>query len=104
MMSKKKLNHMEEKLNQFNKNKSDITAAHALNEEIPSEGNERSIIDLVRKKERVEDTHTRNTFLIRNDLMKRLNHFSKHRRGFKTEFINYVIEQGLDEIENSIDS
>src|SRR5699024_12672375 len=90
-MSKKGLNYMEEKLNQFNEKKSDMTAAHALNEEIPSEKNERSIIDLVKKKDRVEDTHTRNTFLIRNDLTKRLNHFSKHRRGFKTEFINYEI-------------
>ena|SRR5699024_3598487 len=103
-MGKKKLNHMEEKLNKFNEKKSTMTAAHALNEEIPSEENERSIIDLVKKKERVEDTHTRNTFLIRNDLIQRLNHYSKHRRGFKTEFINYVIEQGLDELENSIDS
>ena len=103
-MSKKNLNHMEAKLNQFNEKKSNMTAAHALNEGIPSEENERSIVDLVKKKERVEDTHTRNTFLIRNDLMKRLNHFSKHRRGFKTEFINYVVEQGLDELESSIES
>jgi len=103
-MSKEKLNQMEEKLNQFNDKKTNMTAAHALNEEIPSEENERSIIDLVKKKERVEDTHTRNTFLIRNDLMKRLNHFSKKRRGFKTEFINYVIEQGLDELESNIES
>jgi len=103
-MGKKKLNHMEEKLNQFNEKKTDMTAAYALNEDIQSEENERSIIDLVKKKERVEDTHTRNTFLIRNDLMKRLNNFSKHRRGFKTEFINYVVEQGLDELENKIDS
>src|SRR5699024_5727006 len=100
MMSEKKLNHMEEKLNQFNEKKSNMTAAHALNEEISPEENERSIIDLVKKKERVEDTHTRNTFLIRNDLIKRLNNFSKHRRGFKTEFINYVVEKGLDELEN----
>src|SRR5699024_11762983 len=103
-MSKKKLNHMEDKLDQFNKKKSNMTAAHALNEGVPSEENERSIIDLVKKKERVEDTHTRNTYLIRNDLMKRLNNYSKHRRGFKTEFINYVVEQGLDELENKIDS
>src|SRR5699024_496330 len=103
-MSKKGLNYMEEKLNQFNEKKSNMTAAHALNEEISSKKNERSIIDLVNKKDRVEDTHTRNTFLIRNDLTKLLNHFSKHRRGFKTEFINYVIEQGLDELESSIDS
>ena len=102
-MSKKKFNQMEDKLNKFNK-KANMTAAYALNEDIQSEENERSIIDLVKKKERVEDTHTRNTFLIRNDLMKRLNNFSKHRRGFKTEFINYVVEQGLDELENKIDS
>jgi len=95
---------MEEKLNQFNDKKTNMTAAHALNEDLPSEENERSIIDLVKKKERVEDTHTRNTFLIRNDLMKRLNYFSKNRRGFKTEFINYVIEQGLDELESNIES
>src|SRR5699024_578095 len=103
-MSKKRLNHMEEKLNQFNEKKKNMTTAHALNEEIQSGKNEKSIIDNIKKKKKVEYTHTRNTFLIRNDLLKRLNNLSKHRRGFKTEFINYVVEQGLDDLENSIDS
>jgi len=46
-MSKKKLNHMEDKLNQFNEKKSNMTAAHALNEGITSEGNERSIKEIL---------------------------------------------------------
>lgn len=88
---------MEEKLNEFNKKKVTMTAADALNEDIVIE-KEKNITDLMKKRELVEDTHTRNTFLVRNDLMERLNNLSEGRHGFKTKFINYVIEMGLNEL------
>lgn len=47
------------------------------------------------KKPTVEDTHTRTTFLFRNDLKKELDKLSKNKRGFKTEFINHAIETYL---------
>ena len=51
------------------------------------------------KKEKVEDTHIRTTFLFRKDLAKRLDKLSKNKRGFKTMFINKAIEALLDEME-----
>jgi len=51
------------------------------------------------KKETVEDTHTRTTFLFRKDLAKRLDKLSKNKRGFKTMFMNKAIEALLDEME-----
>lgn len=52
------------------------------------------------KKPTVNDTHTRTTFLLRNDLAERLNTLSEGKRGFKTEFMNAAIEQMLDILEN----
>lgn len=54
-----------------------------------------------KKKLRVEDTHTRSTFLFRNDLQERLDKLAKKSkvRGFKTEFINDAIEKMLNEYE-----
>lgn len=52
------------------------------------------------KEEKVEDTHKRSTFLVRKDLLRRLNKIAKSQKhGFKTEFINTAIEIALDEIE-----
>lgn len=51
------------------------------------------------KKETVEDTHTRATFLFRKDLAKRLDKLAKNKRGFKTMFMNKAIEALLDEME-----
>lgn len=54
------------------------------------------------RKPRVEDTHTRDTYLIRNDLLERFNNLAAgQKRGFKTRFINYVLEKELDKIEKS---
>lgn len=47
----------------------------------------------------VEETHTRTTFLFRNDLAKRLEKLSRNKRGYKTQFINEAIEALLNEIE-----
>lgn len=52
------------------------------------------------KEEKVEDTHKRSTFLVRKDLLRRLNKIAKSQKhGFKTEFINTAIEIALDELE-----
>lgn len=61
----------------------------------------KGLTDLLQKKERVEDTHIRKTFLIRRDLSERLERYSKKNgKGFQKEFINYMIEIGLDELDS----
>ena len=55
-----------------------------------------------RKKSRqtVDMTHTRQTYLIQNDLIERLERLAKKRdRGFKTQLINYALERVLNELE-----
>lgn len=52
-------------------------------------------------KQRIEDTHTRKTYLVRNDLVDRLEEASGGTHGFKIEFINYAIESALNELENT---
>lgn len=52
-----------------------------------------------RKKERIEDTHTRKTYLVRNDLLERIENVSSGTHGFKIEFINFAIELALAEYE-----
>ncbi|MBU8763748.1 hypothetical protein KM868_09600 [Micrococcus luteus] len=56
---------------------------------------------------RVEDTHTRDTFLIQNDLLKRLNDLAaiekkKGNKGFKKRLINYLLEQELPNLEKKL--
>ncbi|MDM8365990.1 hypothetical protein ACS4JF_27330 [Bacillus thuringiensis] len=47
-----------------------------------------------------EDTHTRQTWLIKNETIKRLEKLSKEKRkGFKTELVNQALEMFLDRIE-----
>lgn len=59
------------------------------------------LIDQEKKKKTVEETHTRQTYLIRNDLLKELNKVSrKQGKGFKTKVINYALEQFLNDINN----
>lgn len=50
---------------------------------------------------RIKETHTRKTYMIRNDLIKRLDDYADMAEivGFKTKFINTVIEQGLNELD-----
>lgn len=61
----------------------------------------KTLSDLVKGKTKLEDTHTRRTFLVRNDLLKRLDEIAEktNNRSFKTDFINYVIKRGLDELD-----
>ena len=70
------------------------------------EGQTRSISEIdreyteIKKKKGIEDTHTRQTFLIRNDLAKRLDRLAKARgKGWKTKVANMLIEKMLDELE-----
>ncbi|MED2935179.1 hypothetical protein P4308_24470 [Bacillus wiedmannii] len=47
-----------------------------------------------------EDTHTRQTWLIKNETIKRLDKLSKgKRKGFKTELVNQALEMFLNRIE-----
>jgi hypothetical protein len=56
----------------------------------------------VNHRPRMEDTCTRQTFLIRNDLIERLNRIAAtQKKGFKTRFMNYVLEKELDELNTS---
>ncbi|MCR8964141.1 hypothetical protein O0550_13145 [Brevibacillus halotolerans] len=51
---------------------------------------------------RMEDTYTRQTFLIRNDLIERLKRVAAtQKKGFKTRLMNYVLEKELDELNPS---
>lgn len=52
------------------------------------------------KRPTVNDTHTRTTFLLQNELADRLNALSEGKRGYKTEFLNTAIKQLLDIVEN----
>lgn len=74
----------------------------------PAQSNEKRVPHPIKefekriKKPTIEETHTRGTYLIRNDLLKRLNKLAKHQhRGFKTHLVNYALERILDELENS---
>ncbi|MES5957515.1 hypothetical protein QCI42_29915 [Bacillus fungorum] len=52
------------------------------------------------KKVTKEDTHTRQTWLIKNETIKRLEKLSKgKKKGFKTEFVNQAVEMLLNRIE-----
>lgn len=47
-----------------------------------------------------DELYTKHTFLIRKDLMERLERASaRHSRGFKTRFINELLEAGLTQLE-----
>ncbi|PEQ68114.1 hypothetical protein [Bacillus cereus] len=52
------------------------------------------------KKVTKEDTHTRQTWLIKNETIKRLDKLSKgKKKGFKTELVNQALEMFLNRIE-----
>ncbi|MBJ8025839.1 hypothetical protein [Bacillus cereus] len=49
-----------------------------------------------------EDTHTRQTWLIKNETIKRLDKLAKgKKKGFKTELVNQALEMLLDRIEKN---
>lgn len=117
-MSKKS---MEEKLAEFEKRTKPITPTSVLMDEetveepkkekenlgnredltTSEETKSNGIADLVKVKKKMEETHTRRTFLVENELLNRLDEIAEktQNRSFKTDFINYVIKQGLDELD-----
>lgn len=63
-----------------------------------------SLINKFNEKKRtptIEETHTRNTVLLRNDLHKRMLKLTKNRRGLKTMLVNEAIEAVLDAVEGN---
>lgn len=55
----------------------------------------------INKSKKVEDTHTRATFLVHNELLDRLNKAAnKGGHGWKIKFINYAIQNTLNELES----
>lgn len=79
--------------------------------EVTEEANKSSeLAQIERTKERrkrleskmtVEETHTRSTFFVENELLKRLNKVAKkQKRGFKTSFINDAIDELLKDYED----
>lgn len=53
-----------------------------------------------KNKKTIDQTHTRQTYLVRNELIKRMNKLSKSQgKGFKTKVVNHALEMVLDELE-----
>jgi hypothetical protein len=54
------------------------------------------------KKPTVEETHTRQTYLIKNELIAKLEELAAGKdRGFKTHLVNYAIEQAIKQINSN---
>src|SRR5699024_4441422 len=87
--------NMEDILNNYKKKKINPSADIVDPVEDKKESSDQ-LSKIVKKKERMEDTHTRRTFLVKNELLNKLDEKSEqiNNTGFKTEFINYVIEKG----------
>jgi hypothetical protein len=57
---------------------------------------------VLRRAARFEDSYTRQTFFLRNDLAERLNKIAAQQsKGFKMRLINHVLENALDDFEQS---
>ena len=57
------------------------------------------LYDERKKKKTVEETHKRTTFLLRNDLAKRLDALSRNKKGYKTLVLNQAVEAILNKLE-----
>lgn|GEM_PF-6840660 len=91
---------MEEKLKKFESKTKPITPTSSLVDGMEKSKQKNRISDLFTSKPRMEDTHTRRTFLVRNDLLKRLDDTTNKPDNFtKTKFINYLLERGLEQLE-----
>jgi hypothetical protein len=59
-------------------------------------------VETVSRRKTQEETHTRTTFLIRNDLLERFNRVAlRQKRGFKTFVINKLLEDFLNAVEDN---
>lgn len=55
----------------------------------------------VKSRQTVEDTHTRKTFIVRNDLLRELDKLSKRQpRGFQMWFVNTAFERLIEELKS----
>jgi|SRR5699024_3046766 len=94
---------MEKMLNNFKQKEVNPTAAivEPLEKSNNSENSSKELSDIVKRKKRIEDSHTRRTFLVKNELLERLDNLANkvNNTGFKTEFINYIMEKGLSDLE-----
>ncbi|SDW94171.1 hypothetical protein SAMN04489725_1234 [Alicyclobacillus hesperidum] len=53
-------------------------------------------------KKSYDELYTKHTFVIRRDLLERLEKLSKkHSRGFKTRFLNEILEAGLNQLDST---
>lgn len=89
-----------------NKTKSKLTTVDTSPKKQEGEGDtfSSSIINKFQEKSRkqtIEETHTRNTLFIRNDLHYRLQELTQHKRGLKTLLINEAVEAILDILEDN---
>lgn len=104
-MSKKSLNNMFDKFETPKEAPIEVTQESPVAPETPAEYSQlvketlSKSYDAKYNKPTVNDTHTRTTFLLRNDLAQRVNQLSEGKRGYKTEFLNTAIAQLLDIIE-----
>lgn len=76
-----------------------LSPVEAMNAEIEPV-QEKPTLDFMEKKPKLEDTHTRVTFMLDNEMLKELNKYAKNNHGFKTQFFNYVVRKGLDDIKS----
>lgn len=87
--------------------KSDVREKNELkgtksNKKSPAEPKLNSLSDLAKSTPKLEDTHSRRTFLVENELLERLDEVAEKtkNRSFKTKFINHVIRLGLEEFKD----
>ncbi|EJY57311.1 hypothetical protein C7445_1307 [Alicyclobacillus sacchari] len=53
-------------------------------------------------KKSYDELYTKHTFVVRRDLLERLEKLSrKHSRGFKTKFLNEILEAGLNQLDST---
>ncbi|WP_411955619.1 hypothetical protein ACKXGF_14350 (plasmid) [Alkalibacillus sp. S2W] len=91
-LSNQKTNAAKKYMEQWSENKNNSTKSTDSTEESKNK------LSRFQDKQSIEDTHTRQTFLIQNDLAEELNDLSqKNKKGFKTAFINQAIESALNE-------
>ncbi|PED73047.1 hypothetical protein CON97_05420 [Bacillus pseudomycoides] len=91
-----------------NDNTPEVVPEHEINNEQEDENKPEHVhdefteqfLEQFNKKVTKEDTHTRQTWLIKNETIKRLDKLSKgKRKGFKTELVNQALEMFLNRIE-----
>lgn len=91
-----------DKLSKDDLNKKDVKETKTnYNEDIDSLEKELSILKNS-KKQKMEETHTRATFLIEDDILEKFNNICESEsRGFKTKAINLAIKSFINDYNNN---